>query len=102
MNMSKAALPPIQPRISDKDRLHPLFNLYQQYRSSCSMNLIEANSFDNWLYQYNQNQVRDNAANDSQYPDFMKWMVQNQGGARKCPAGNFPNNFYYWIKGGRW
>jgi hypothetical protein len=30
------------------------------------------------------------------------WMQGSQAGARKCPAGVFPHNFYFWIEGGRW
>jgi hypothetical protein len=36
------------------------------------------------------------------YSEFQDWMVANQGGARKCPAGNFPDSFNFWLNGGRW
>ena len=39
--MSQAALPPIQPRISQQDEAHP-FPLYRQHLSFCSNNLITA------------------------------------------------------------
>ena len=36
------------------------------------------------------------------YQNFMAWMRANKGGARPCPAGEFPHNFKYWLDGGRW
>jgi hypothetical protein len=39
---------------------------------------------------------------DPNYQEFMVWMRANKGGARTCPAGDFPHNFNYWREGGRW
>ena len=39
---------------------------------------------------------------DPRYQEFMVWMRANKGGARPCPAGEFPHNFNYWQAGGRW
>lgn len=102
MNMSKAALPPRAPHISANDRLHPLFPTYELHLSSCRRNLIEASSFADWLSQYNYETERTSAAAHPKYPAFLDWMRDNQGGARKCPAGAFPHNMYYWLDGGRW
>lgn len=51
MDISPAALPPIQPHISKADREHPLFNEYMSYRSAMSRLLVEASSFQNWVGQ---------------------------------------------------
>ena len=37
-----------------------------------------------------------------EYQDFTAWLRANKGGARPCPAGNFPHNFKFWMEGGRW
>jgi len=100
--MSSAALPPRQPPVSEKDRQHPLFVLYSQHRSWCSSQLIEAPSFEDWFYQREQEMLRKSKTDDPRYPEFLEWMRENQGGARQCPAGNFPDNFDYWLNGGRW
>lgn len=42
------------------------------------------------------------ALKHEQYMAFRLWMNETQGGSRPCPAGSFPNNFYFWLKGGRW
>lgn len=102
MDISAAAMPPIQPNISASDREHPLFPLYQQRRNFCSNNLIQANAFDGWLYQYEQNLLNESASRHSDYPAFLEWMRANKGGGRQCPAGSFPHNFNYWREGGRW
>jgi ribosome-binding protein aMBF1 (putative translation factor) len=36
------------------------------------------------------------------FQSFKEWMKETKGGARKCPAGEFPDNFKYWCEGGRW
>lgn len=102
MNMSKAALPPRQPPISDRDRAHPLFPEYQRHRSSAAINLIEASSFQDWLYQRERNAADAAAADHPDFPAFQAWMRQHKGGARRCPAGAFPDNFKFWLEGGRW
>lgn len=102
MEMSRSALPPQQPPISEQDRSHPLFPIYHQHRSACQRLLVQADTFSNWLYQYERNLDRCNAASDPRYSSFLEWMRTNQGGSRTCPAGQFPHNFYYWIEGGRW
>lgn len=102
MEMSKACLPPRQPPISDQDRAHPLFPEYQRHRASMMAHLIEASSFKDWLYQRERNVAADDAANHPEFPAFQAWMRQTKGGARRCPAGAFPANFKFWLKGGRW
>lgn len=102
MEMSKAALPPRQPAITDRDRAHPLFPLYQQHRSACSRLLVEASAFRDWLFQYERELQNNACAKHARFPDFLDWMQANQGGARRCPAGVFPHNFNFWLEGGRW
>ncbi len=102
MDMSAAALPARFGYASKEDEKYPLFNLYQQHRSSCTRLMVNSSDFKDWLYQYEFNQVCDDWAKKPEYKDFMKWMVANKGGARKCPAGGFPRNFEYWLSGGRW
>lgn len=102
MDMHLAAIAPRQPHLTAADRAHPLFPLYNQHRASCSRLLVQASSFRDWLYQYEADLVRSSAAADPRYPAFLDWMQKNQGGARRCPAGAFPHNFYFWIEGGRW
>ena len=102
MDMSPACTAPRQPHVSEADRRHPLFPIYLQHRSSCSNLMIEASAFRDWLYQYQINALNDKAAKHPSYRAFMDWMIEKQGGARKCPAGTFPHNFNYWLAGGRW
>jgi len=102
MNMSKAAIAPRQPLITEANRKHPLFPLYQQHLTFCNVNLIEASRFGDWLYQYERNLIDAAATRHAEYPAFMAWMRENQGGARRCPAGAFPHNFEFWRNGGRW
>lgn len=102
MDMSAACTAPRQPYISEKDRAHPLFHLYSQHRASCSNQLIQAQAFKDWLYQREMHARDDEAKKHPQYREFMGWMIENKGGARKCPAGVFPHNFSYWQEGGRW
>lgn len=49
MDISAAALPPIQPAISSADRKHPRFREYQNYRAGMSAKLLEADAFSLWL-----------------------------------------------------
>lgn len=103
MEMSKAALPPIQPTICDSDRTDPLFPKYMEHRSFCSQQLIQASGFKDFKYQHDNEAMRAGWAAHPQYPAFLSWMRANQGGARKCPAGStFPSNFKFWLEGGRW
>ena len=51
MEISRAALPPIQPNISATDRAHPRFGEYLNYRAAMSRQLVEADSFSSWLRQ---------------------------------------------------
>lgn len=102
MDMSKAASPSRYGNASKADEKHPLFSLYRQYRSNMSRLMVNSEDFRDWLYNYEQNLIRDNAAKHPKYQEFMIWMKVNQGGARKCKAGVFPHNFYYWLEGGRW
>ncbi len=100
--MSKAASPARYGRASAQDEKHPLFPIYRTYRSSMSQLMVDSVDFSDWLFSYERNLEAENAAKHEKYSDFMKWMKSNQGGARKCPAGVFPHNFYFWMNGGRW
>lgn len=102
MTMSQAAIAPRQPHVSARDRQHPLFPTYQQHRSAMSRMLVEASSFRDWLSCYERETLRARAADHPQYHRFLDWMLANQGGARKCPSGIFPHNFWFWLEGGRW
>lgn len=102
MDMSKAAIAPRQPIITEADRKHPLFPIYNEYRAGCSRMLVQASHFKDWLSQYERELVNAKAASDPRYSKFLDWMIDNKGGARKCPAGMFPHNFYFWLEGGRW
>lgn len=102
MHMSTAALPPIQPPISDADRAHPLFPIYQTYRNAMANQLVKASAFRDWLFQYEQKLEHDKASAHPLYPAFVAWMNETKGGRRECPAGIFPHNMFFWIEGGRW
>ena len=102
MDISKAALPPRQPSINPADRAHPLFRVYDAYRTSCACRLIEADGFRDWLGQYERNLLEQRQKIHARYNEFVEWMRDTQGGARTCPAGRFPHNFNYWLEGGRW
>lgn len=100
--MSFAALPAKYGYASKEDKKHPLFPIYQQRRAACSRLMVNSSDFKDWLSCYENELVRARAANDPRYSKFLDWMIENQGGARKCPAGMFPHNFYFWCEGGRW
>lgn len=102
MDISAACTAPVQPAINAKDRAHSLFALYMQHRSFCTLHLIEASRFCDWLYQYEHEQMTNDARKHPEFPAFLMWMTAAQGGARRCPAGLFPHNFHYWREGGRW
>lgn len=101
MDISAAALPPIQPHISEQDRKHHRFGAYQDYRSGMCRLLVEADSFKDWLNKSDFNDMCDSWVAHPRYKEFMKWMVENQGGARKT-YGAFPTNFIAWLDGKRW
>lgn len=101
--MSKAALAPIQPTISDKDRAHPLFPKYAIYRAGMSNKLLEADSFQGWLFQREQQASHDAITKHSRFPEFQRWMGATKAGGRPCPGNlTFPQNFLFWLDGGRW
>lgn len=100
--MSQAAIAPRQPNISPKALTHPLFPIYRHYRSSMNTLLVEASSFEDWLYQYERNLRDEETVKHPRMGEFRQWMTVNKGGARRCPAGCFPHNFNYWLEGGRW
>lgn len=103
MDISKAAMAPHYGIASVTDRQHPLFPLYDQYRSNMSRLMVDASDFRDWLYQYERNLRNDNAAKDPDYPDFLAWIRETKAGGRKCPGGDvFPRTFHYWLNGGRW
>lgn len=100
MDMSAAALPPRYIPINENDRKHPMFPKYMEWRALCSKLMIEANTFKNWLCQYEFQKECDDWCKHPEYKNFMKWMINNQGGARGSKS--FPENFKYWLTGGRW
>ena len=103
MEMSKAAIAPQQPLVLDQDRKHPLFPEYDEHRRFCNANLVRADSFRDWLASRERQLRDDEIRKHPKFPEFQKWMRENKGGRRKCPAGNaFPANFHFWLEGGRW
>lgn len=103
MDISAAALPPRQPYVSEKERMHPKYPEYRNHVSAMTRLLVEAPSFADWLAQSTYHAKLDTEAKHPRYPEFLAWMRATRGGARKCPAGNaFPANFHYWLNGGRW
>jgi len=109
MTISAAALPPIQPALPKGIEAHPLFPLYEQHRTFCSNSLIQAQDWEGFLYQYEQNLITENAMKDPSYPEFLAWCKEARSGARPCfpsealPGGlKFPANFRFWQYGGRW
>lgn len=102
MDMSGAALPPITGRSTEGDRAHPLYREWRAAEANNARLMIDGQNFKDWLYQRERQQVSDDWAKHSQYPAFVAWMRENKGGARKCSAGSFPENFKYWLAGGRW
>lgn len=102
MEMSAAALPPRQPLVTERERADPLFPEYARYRASMNSLLVEASAFADWKFQREQNAIRDTAAQHPLYPDFVAWMRETKAGGRSCPAGVFPDNFNFWLTGGRW
>jgi hypothetical protein len=102
MDMSAAALPARYGYASEADQRHPLFPAYQQYRSSMSRLLVDSSNFRDWLYQHEQEVFSREASKHPRYPEFLAWIVEHQAGARNCPRGAFPQNFFFWLEGGRW
>jgi hypothetical protein len=45
---------------------------------------------------------RQDAAAHPRLAEFINWMQQTKGGTRTCPRGGFPDNFMFWLDGGRW
>jgi hypothetical protein len=102
MDISPAALPPRAPVYTEADKAHPLFPTYRQHMTFCAHKMIQASDFRDWLYQYNQENAYFTARKHPDYPTFLSWITAERGGARPCPAGQFPHNFAFWREGGRW
>jgi hypothetical protein len=102
MDMSLAALPPQLPSISSTAKKHPLFQLYMQYRQSRIKLMIDCEEFSDWLSCYQREMQSNKFAKHLKFFEFQQWMHANKGGARRCPAGDFPYNFTFWLNGGRW
>lgn len=45
---------------------------------------------------------RRDAAAHPRMNEFRSWMQETKGGTRQCPRGGFPDNFIFWLDGGRW
>lgn len=102
MEMSKAAIAPRQPAIRELDREHPWFPIYMAYLASMSMQLVQADSFADWKRHREDAERDQHIQSHPRFKEFQQWMGDTKGGARKCPAGVFPNNFRFWLEGGRW
>lgn len=103
MDMSKAALPAISGFASKADETHPLYREWRNYESFCTRQMINGMDFRAWIGQRERFAKLDEWANHPEYKSFLAWMRETKGGARTCPAGNaFPNNFQFWLEGGRW
>lgn len=102
MDISPACTAPVQPPISAKDRAHPLFREYQIYRSAMTRLMVEADRFDNWLYQREREALNISFTKHARYPAFMAWMQETQGGDSKRNPAPFPYNFRLWLNGARW
>lgn len=109
MDMSPAALPPIQPSWPKGQDTHPLMQSYRQHRAFCAQKMIQATSWDDFLAQHETQLKNEVAAAHPQYEEFLAWCREVKSGRRPCcpnkdnPKGLcFPNNFYYWLDGGRW
>jgi hypothetical protein len=100
--MSAACLPPIHGRVDDEDRKHPAFYEYSRYRANCSILLVRADGFKDWLRHKEDDAYRAEWTLHPQYQDFRDWMCATRAGARRCPEGAFPENFKFWLNGGRW
>ena len=102
MDISKAALPPIQPHISAADRAHPRFPEYANYRAGMSRLLVEASSFKDWLRGQERAAEMVQWENHPQLRAFQIWMRDNKGGAPERNPAAFPENFKRWMAGERW
>ena len=100
MDMSAAALPAHSGRASAADRAHPLYNEWRKAESFAQRQMIDGQDFKNWLYQREQAAYRDDWAKHAQYPAFLSWMRETKAGGRG--KLNFPENFKFWLEGGRW
>lgn len=100
MDMSAAALPARSGRASEADRSHPLYAEWRRAEANNARLMIDGQDFKDWLYQREQHAIRDDWAKHPQYPDFLAWMRSNKGGARGKLI--FPENFKFWLSGGRW
>jgi hypothetical protein len=102
MDMSAAALPPRSGIVTEVERKDPLYLKFQQYQASCRKNLIDCPDFADWKAAEQRQAELAEISRHPQFPAFQQWMRDTQGGARKCPAGSFPENFFYWLDGKRW
>lgn len=37
-----------------------------------------------------------------EFHGFTSWLRTSNASNRACPAGSFPQNFHFWLEGGRW
>jgi len=56
MDISAAALPPIQPVCTPAEKRHPRYPEYRNYVSSVGTLLVTALTFEGWLYQTEDNE----------------------------------------------
>jgi hypothetical protein len=103
MDISAAALPPVQPTMPS-DTAHPLYRAYVSHRNFCAAKLITAQSWEGFVYQHGRNIQDQQAMAHPRFSEFQNWMRDTKAGGRKCPVvgGSFPANFEYWLTGGRW
>lgn len=102
MDISAAAMPPIQPFITASDRAHHRFPEYMTYRHGMNRLLVQADSFANWLHQVEQSDKLEAWASHPRFSEFQQWMWANKGGDPKRSPAAFPENFKRWLNGTRW
>ena len=92
----------LAPSIDPKDRENERFPIYNKYRNACIKHDIECEGFATWLALNERLEKDKTFSANSQFSGFRQWMVAEQGGSRRCPAGIFPENYLFWVNGGRW